>query len=701
MLNIPRFIKKIFKSDNDKELDRLKSLVVQINHNEDLVKRFKDDQFPKKTMEFKQRFKKGESLESLLPETFALVREAAFRALNERHFDVQLMGGIVLHENKIAEMKTGEGKTLVSTLPVYLNSLEQKGVHIVTVNDYLAQRDSEWMGKIYHFLGLQVGCITNSLDDYNRKKNYDCDVTYGTNSEFGFDYLRDNMKLSISDIVQRGHNFCIVDEVDSVLIDEARTPLIISGATEDKTSRYLAIDKLIKQLNKTDFEIDEKDKNVMLTDKGTDSVEKIFSNAGILKNNNFYDPENMGLVHHVNQALRANHLFAKNKDYLVKDNSVKIIDEHTGRVLEGRRFSDGLHQALEAKEDVEILSENETLASITYQNYFRMYRKLSGMTGTAATEAEEFFDIYNLPIVSIPTDQQMIRKDWNDQIFRTEQEKNLAIVNKILECHKKRQPVLVGTTSVEKSEIYSSMLKKKNIKHSVLNAKHHEKEAQIIADAGKMNTVTIATSMAGRGQDIKLGGKQIDKNDNSTLEEKNKVKELGGLFVIGSERHESRRIDNQLRGRAGRQGDQGNSIFYISLQDDLMRIFGSESIDTMLKKFGLKENESIDHPWINKALERAQQKVEARNYDIRKTLLKFDDVMNDQRKVVFTQRKEILSSLSLSTLTTNFLNEIIDQIIKDKKIYVQSGAGIVADSNPEKEYNETVNKAKALLKAIN
>ncbi len=546
MLNIQRFIRKIFKSDNDKELDRLKSLVIQINHNENLVKRLRDDQFPNKTIEFKQRIKKGESLENLLPETFALVREAAFRMLNERHFDVQLMGGIVLHENKIAEMKTGEGKTLVSTLPVYLNSLEEKGVHIVTVNDYLAQRDSEWMGKIYNFLGLQVGCITNSLDDYNRKKNYDHDVTYGTNSEFGFDYLRDNMKLSVSDTVQRGHNFCIVDEVDSVLIDEARTPLIISGATEDKTSRYLAIDKLIKQLNKTDFEIDEKDKNVMLTDKGTDNVEKIFSNAGILKNNNFYDPENMSLVHHVNQALRANHLFTKDKDYMVVDSSIKIIDEHTGRILEGRRFSDGLHQALEAKEDVEILSENETLASITYQNYFRMYHKLSGMTGTAATEAEEFFDIYNLPIVSIPTHKPMIRKDWNDQIFRTEQEKNIAIVNKILECHNKGQPILVGTTSVERSEIYSSILKKKNIKHSVLNAKHHEKEAQIIAEAGKLNTVTIATSMAGRGQDIKLGGKQIDKNDNSTLEEKNKVKELGGLFVIGSERHESRRIDNQL-----------------------------------------------------------------------------------------------------------------------------------------------------------
>ena len=668
MLNPLRLISRLIKSPNQKELERVKQIVVKINNRENEVKKFSADQFPVKTLELKERLKKEESLDSLLPEAFALVREAAFRTLGERAFDAQLMGSIVLHENKIAEMKTGEGKTLVATLPAYLNSLEEKGVHIVTVNDYLAQRDSEWMGKIYHFLGLQVGCITNDLDDYERKKNYDCDITYGTNSEFGFDYLRDNMKVSVSDVVQRDHNFCIVDEVDSILIDEARTPLIISGATKDKTDRYLAIDKFIKQLNKTDFEIDEKDRNIMLTDKGTDNVEKIFSNAGILKNNNFYDPENMALVHHVNQALRANHLFAKDKDYMVKDNSIKIIDEHTGRVLEGRRFSDGLHQALEAKEDVEILSENETLASVTYQNYFRMYRKLSGMTGTAATEAEEFFDIYNLPIVSIPTHKPMIRKDWNDQIFRTEQEKNLAIVNKIIECHKKEQPILVGTTSVKRSEIYSSMLKKKNIKHSVLNAKYHEKEAQIIADAGKLNTVTIATSMAGRGQDIKLGGKQININDNATLGEKNKVKELGGLFVIGSERHESRRIDNQLRGRAGRQGDQGNSIFYISLQDDLMRIFGSESIDAMLKKFGLKENESIDHPWINKALERAQQKVEARNYDIRKTLLKFDDVMNDQRKVIFSQRKEILSSSSVSTMTTHFINELIDQIIEDKKI---------------------------------
>ncbi len=692
MLNPLKFVGKFFKSNNEKELNRLKSWVVNINNNEDLMKKLVDEEFPTKTNELKQRVKNGESLDIILPEAFALVREAASRVLNERHFDAQLMGGIVLHENKIAEMKTGEGKTLVSTLPAYLNSLEEKGVHIVTVNDYLAKRDSEWMGKIYNFLGLQVGCVTNQMEDYDRKKMYDCSITYGTNSEFGFDYLRDNMKFSLSDVVQRDHNYCIVDEVDSILIDEARTPLVISGATENKESKYLVIDKLIKKLNKTDFEIDEKDKNIMLTDKGTDNIEKIFSNAGILKNANFYDPENMILVHHVNQALRANHLFAKDKDYIIKDSSVKIIDEHTGRILEGRRFSDGLHQALEAKENVEILSENETLASITYQNYFRMYRKMSGMTGTASTEAEEFFDIYNLPIVSIPTHKPMIRKDWNDQIFRTENEKNTAIINKIIECNKKSQPILVGTTSVEKSEIYSSMLRKKNIKHSVLNAKHHEKEAQIIADAGKLNTVTIATSMAGRGQDIKLGGQQPDKNDNSTLGEKNKVKALGGLFVIGTERHESRRIDNQLRGRSGRQGDQGNSIFYISLQDDLMRIFGSESIDNMLKKFGLKEHEAIDHPWINKALERAQQKIEARNYDIRKTLLKFDDVMNDQRKVIFSQRKEILSSSSLSELTSNFLNEIISQIVENRKVFEQDPKNKSLDLKVKSLLGRSVNK---------
>ena len=672
MLNPLNLIGKIFKSNNEKELGRLSSLTIKINNHESEIKKLSNDRFPIETNELKEKIKKGETLDNVLPRAFALVREASSRVLNERHFDVQLLGGIVLYEGKIAEMKTGEGKTLVSTLPAYLNALEEKGVHIVTVNDYLAKRDSEWMGKIYNFLGLEVGCVTNNMEDLERKKSYGCDITYGTNSEFGFDYLRDNMKFSLSDTVQKGHNFCIVDEVDSILVDEARTPLVISGITEDKSNRYSVVDQLIKKLEKTDYEIDEKDKNVMLTDKGTDNIEKIFSDAKILKNNNFYDPENINLVHHVNQALKANHLFNNNKDYIVKDNDVKIIDEFTGRILEGRRFSDGLHQALEAKEGVEIKSENQTLASITYQNYFRLYKKLSGMTGTAITEAEEFYDIYNLSVVTIPTHKPMIRKDWNDQIFRTENEKNNAILNKIIECNNRGQPALVGTTSIQKSELFSRILKKKNIKHSVLNAKLHEKEANIIAQAGKLNAITIATNMAGRGVDIQLGGKQnnLENNEdiNKIIQEKNKVKSIGGLFVIGTERHESRRIDNQLRGRSGRQGDSGNSIFYISLQDDLMRIFGSESIDSILKKFGLKENESIDHPWINKALERAQQKVEARNYDIRKTLLKFDDVMNDQRKVIFLQRKNVLSALEMKDLTENFLNEIIEQFLQEKTV---------------------------------
>jgi len=658
MLNLFKEITKVFKSNNEKEINRLEKIVKSINNLENKTKKIPNEQFPSKTLEFKERIKKGETLDSLIPEAFALVREAAFRMLNERHFDVQLMGGIVLHENKISEMKTGEGKTLVSTLPAYLNSLNGKGVHIVTVNEYLAQRDSEWMGKIYKFLGLTVGCIKSEQDDLERKKNYECDITYGTNSEFGFDYLRDNMKFSNSDTVQNGHNFCIVDEVDSILIDEARTPLVISGPTEDKSDQYIAIDKLVKRLVKEDYEIDEKDKNVILTEKGTDHAESIFSKAGILKNNNFYDPENINLVHLVNQSLRANHLFFKDKDYIVSEDSIKIVDEFTGRILEGRRFADGLHQALESKEGVKILSENQTLASITYQNYFRLYKKLSGMTGTAATEAEEFFEIYNLPVVSIPTHKDMIRKDWNDQIFRTEKEKNNAILNKIIDCKNKNEPVLVGTTSIEKSEFFSSLLKSKKIKHSVLNAKNHEQEAKIIEEAGRLNSVTIATNMAGRGTDIKLGG--------SKAEEKEKVKELGGLFVIGTERHESRRIDNQLRGRSGRQGDSGNSIFFISLQDDLMRIFGSDSIDGMLKKFGLKENESIDHPWINKALERAQKKVESRNYDIRKNLLKFDDVMNDQRQVIFSQRKEIIDTKNITKLTDNLLKEIVAQMINEK-----------------------------------
>jgi len=663
MLNISSIIGKFIKNSSQREIDKLKLIVEKINNWESKIKGLPDKSFPDKTKELKSRVQKGATLDDLLPEAFAYVREASRRTLSERHFDVQLMGGIILHQGKISEMKTGEGKTLVATLPVYLNSLIGKGVHVVTVNDYLAKRDSEWMGKIYDFLGLKVGCITNEMEDAERKKNYNCDVTYGTNNEFGFDYLRDNMKYDVQEMVQRDHFFCIVDEVDSILIDEARTPLVISGATEDKSDQYFLCNKFVKELGKEDYELDEKNKNVMLSEKGIDKIEKISQTYGILKNNNFYDPQNINLVHHINQALKANLLFAKDADYIVREDKVQLIDEFTGRVLEGRRFSDGLHQAIEAKEKVEIQSENHTLASITYQNYFRLYKKLSGMTGTAATEAEEFFDIYNLPVVSIPTNQKMIRKDWNDQIFRTEKEKNKAIVDKIIECNKKGQPVLIGTTSINKSETYSKLLSEKKIRHSVLNAKNHEKEANIIADAGKLYAVTCATNMAGRGTDVKLGGKIVDESNG---DEKNKVKELGGLFVIGTERHESRRIDNQLRGRSGRQGDEGNSIFYISLEDDLMRIFGSESIDTIMKKFGLKEGESIDHPWINKALERAQKRVEGRNYDIRKTLLKFDNSMNDQRKVIFEQRKKILKSENIDEIISTFLEDMITNFSNEK-----------------------------------
>ena len=668
MLNPINLISKLFKSQNQKEIDRLKKIVSIINSKEEEFKKFKQEEFSKKTIEFKKRIKDGSSLNDILPEAFALVREAALRTLGERHYDVQLISGIAMHEGKLVEMKTGEGKTLTATLPAYLNSLEEKGVHIISVNDFLSSRDQTWMGKVYDYLGVSSGCVTNEMNNVERKKNYDCDITYLTNSEAGFDYLRDNLNYSLSEMVQRDHHYAIVDECDSVLIDEARTPLVISGPTEDKTSQYQAIDRLIKRLDPTDFELDEKDKNVLLTNKGIDNVEKIFSKAGILKNNNFYDPENLNLVHHVSQALKANHLFKSGKDYIIKENEVMIIDEFSGRILSGRRFSDGLHQALEAKENVPIQSENTTIASITYQNYFRLYKRLSGMTGTAQTEAQEFYDIYNLPVVAIPTNKSMIRKDWNDKIFQTEEEKNNAIINKIIECNKRGQPVLLGTTNINKSELYSSILKKKNIKHTVLNAKQHEKEAEIIADAGILNAVTVATNLAGRGQDIKLGGKK-DENENSLSEnKKNEIKKLGGLFVIGTERHESRRIDNQLRGRSGRQGDEGNSIFFISLEDDLMRIFGSESMNNMLKKLGLKENESIDHPWINKALERAQQKVEARNYDIRKTLLKFDDVMNDQRQVIFSQRNDILKDNFIYDLTNNFLKEIIANLLNERSV---------------------------------
>jgi len=663
MLNPLNFLSKIIKSSNQKELDKLKRISKKINGLEEEIGKLDDQSFPKKTKELIDRINNGTSLDDILPKAFALAREASKRTINERHFDVQIIGGIVLHENKIAEMKTGEGKTLTIVLAAYLNALSKKGVHIVTVNDYLAKRDCENMKKIYNFLGLTAGYINNDQTDEERKLNYNCDITYATNSELGFDYLRDNMKFSFESMVQRGHNYAIVDEIDSCLIDEARTPLIISGGVEDKTSQYLSVDKLTKNLKKEDYEIDEKDKNVLLTNQGIDSIEKILSNAGILKNNNFYDPDNLHLVHHVNQALRANHLYENGRDYIVKDGQVIIIDEQTGRQLPGRRFGDGLHQSIEAKERVEVQNENQTLASITYQNYFKLYSKISGCTGTAATESEEFFEIYKLPVIIIPTNKEMVRKDWNDQIFRSAKEKDDAIIKKILECNKTGQPLLVFTANINKSEHYSNLLNKERINHTVLNAKNHEGEAEIIANAGKKNSVIITTSISGRGVDIKLGGKSSKNND-----DKEEIKALGGLYVIGTERMESRRVDNQARGRSGRQGDEGNSIFYVSLQDDLMRIFGSESMNSILEKLGLKDGESIDHPWINKALERAQQKVEARNFDIRKTLLKFDNVLNDQRKVIFGQRNNIIASKNSFDYTNEFMDEIITRLNELKKL---------------------------------
>ncbi len=691
MFNPLNFISKFIKSGNKKELDRIGKIVNQINLLEENIKKLNDKDFPEKTIKLKEEIQNGTSLDKILPEAFALVREASLRSRSERHFDVQMIGGVVLHENKIAEMRTGEGKTLTIALAAYLNALEEKGVHIVTVNDYLAKRDSLEMGKIFSFLGLTSGYINNDQNDEERKKNYDCDITYATNSELGFDYLRDNMKYSKEEMVQRGHHFAIVDEIDSCLIDEARTPLVISGAAEDKTNQYVAVDKIVKLLNKNDFEVDEKDRNILLTNEGINHVESLFSNAGVLKNNNFYDPENLDLVHFVNQALKANHLFKKDKDYLVKDNSIKIVDELTGRILEGRRFGDGLHQAIEAKEKIEIQAENQTLASITYQNYFKLYRKISGCTGTAATESEEFFEIYNLNVIVIPTNKEMIRKDFNDQIFRTEAEKNNAIIKKITECHENGQPLLVFTSSVSKSEIYSKLLKQEKIEHIVLNAKNHENEAEIIANAGKAKSVIITTSISGRGVDIQLGGKKGSIEDDQLKKNKDYIKSIGGLFVIGTERMESRRVDNQARGRSGRQGDEGSSIFYVSLEDDLMRIFGSESMNNILQKLGLKDGESIDHPWINKALERAQQKVEARNFDIRKTLIKFDNVLNDQRQVVFSQRKDAMDSEKIFDYSDNFLSEIVDDLISLK---------IQKLSNPKN--NEFSNKLKTIFgKSLN
>ena len=668
MLNPIRFISKIFKSSNQNEIDKIQYLLKKVNNLEQLIEKLDDNEFPKRTKELKLKLSQGNLTDDIICEAFALVREASKRQRGERHYDVQILGGIVLHQGKIAEMKTGEGKTITIALAAYLNSLFGKGVHIVTVNDYLAKRDCDEMSKIYNFLGVSCGFINNNQDDSERYKNYNCDITYATNSELGFDYLKDNMKLSINQLVQNKHNYAIVDEIDSCLIDEARTPLVISGQAEDTSMQYKAINKFVKNLNPSDYEIDEKDKSIILTNDGIDNIENILKNSGTLKNNNFYDPSNLHIVHHVNQALKANFIFKKDKDYVLVDNKIKIVDELSGRILEGRRYADGLHQAIEAKENVTIEIENQTLASITYQNYFKLYRKLAGCTGTALTESQEFFEIYNLNVISIPTNKKMIRKDFNDKIFRTEKEKQNAIVNLIIECNKKSQPVLVFTSSVDKSEVYSNLLKKNKIEHTVLNAKNHEKEAEIIANAGKLNSVIITTSISGRGVDIKLGGKEnnISTKNVGKNNEKDKVKSLGGLYVIGTERMESRRVDNQARGRSGRQGDEGSSVFFVSLEDDLMRIFGSESINNMLEKLGLKDGESIDHPWINKALERAQQKVEARNFDIRKSLLKFDNVLNDQRQVIFNQRKEILNTKEIYEFVNKILEDEVDQVIKEK-----------------------------------
>ena len=667
MLNPLNFISKIFKSSNQIEIDKIQYLLKKINDFEDEISKLEDKDFPKRTLKLKSKLVDGSINDEIICEAFALVREASKRKRGERHFDVQILGGLILHQGKIAEMKTGEGKTITIALAAYLNSLNGKGVHIVTVNDYLAKRDCENMSKIYNYLGVSCGYINNNQSDNERINNYKCDITYATNSELGFDYLKDNMKLDLNQITQRSHYYAIVDEIDSCLIDEARTPLIISGQAEDMSKQYKSINNFIKKLTPSDFEIDEKDRTIILTNNGIDNVENILNSIGILKNNNFYDPANLHIVQHVNEALKANFIFKKDKDYVIVDNKIKIIDEISGRILEGRRYADGLHQAIEAKENVKIEIENQTLASITYQNYFKLYEKLAGCTGTALTESQEFFEIYGLKVVSIPTNKKMIRNDYNDKIFRTENEKKSAIIELILECNRKGQPVLVFTSSVDKSEIYSELLRQKKIEHTVLNAKNHEKEAEIIANAGKLYSVIITTSISGRGVDIQLGGKKLDLNENNqTTEGKKKVKSLGGLYVIGTERMESRRVDNQARGRSGRQGDEGNSIFFVSLEDDLMRIFGSESINNMLEKLGLKDGESIEHPWINKALERAQQKVEARNFDIRKSLLKFDNVLNDQRQVIFTQRREVLCTDEITQFIDKLLNDEIDQVLSEK-----------------------------------
>lgn len=675
--------RKVFGSSNDRYIKGLASTIAQINALEGEISKLNDEELRNKTEEFRARLQKGTPLDDLLVEAFAVVREASKRTLGMRHFDVQLKGGIILHRGMITEMKTGEGKTVTAALAVYLNALEGKGVHLVTVNDYLAKRDSEWMGKIYRFLGLTVDCIVHELDDHERQKAYQADITYATNNELGFDYLRDNMKFRLDEMVQRPFNYGIVDEVDSILIDEARTPLIISGPAEDSSELYTSINALIPQLLPEDYEKDEKARAVTLTEQGTEHIEKILREANLLGGVALYDIQNTAVVHHVNQALKAHKLFSRDVDYMIKEDKVMIIDEFTGRVMEGRRYSEGLHQALEAKEGVEIQNENQTLASITFQNYFRLYPKLAGMTGTAMTEAAEFADIYKLEVLEVPTNRPVVRQDMDDEVYRTATEKYDAIIKLIEEARERQQPVLVGTVSIEKSEVLADLLTKKNIPHNVLNAKFHEQEAKIIAEAGVPGAVTIATNMAGRGTDIKLGGnlemriaeetahiedqKQLEKRIKEIAKEVEENAEIarqaGGLLVIGTERHESRRIDNQLRGRSGRQGDPGGSKFFLSLEDDLMRIFGTERLDSWLQKLGLEKGEAIIHPWINRALEKAQQKVEARNFDIRKQLLKYDDVMNDQRKVIYEQRREIMEVADVHEFISGMREELIDELV--------------------------------------
>ena len=702
--------RKLFGSANERRIRSYLPRVGEINALEKELEALSDDALKARTVDFKKQAAEGTSLDDLLVPAFATVREAAKRTLGQRHFDVQLIGGMILHDGKIAEMKTGEGKTLVATLPVYLNAISGRGVHVVTVNDYLAKRDADWMGQIYNFLGLSVGVIVHGLDDEQRKKAYDCDITYGTNNELGFDYLRDNMKYRLEDMVQRGHIYAIVDEVNSILVDEARTPLIISGPLDDRSEFYNTIDGYIPQLDKTDYEVDEKQRTVTLTEAGMEKLEQRLRAAGQLKGESLYDVENVSVVHHVNQALRAHKLFQRDKDYIVRNGEVVIIDEFTGRMMPGRRYSEGLHQALEAKEHQPIQPENQTLASITFQNYFRMYEKLAGMTGTALTEADEFMDIYGLEVLEVPTNMPLVRLDDDDEVYRTATEKYRAIITLIEDCKKRGQPVLVGTTSIEKSEQLAEMLRQQGWEQhdfsdpnafaalysgddgatktkvfAILNARYHEQEAYIVSQAGVPGAITIATNMAGRGTDIQLGGNAdmrirqeiADIDDPREREKSSRADEIrqqvarlkekaltaGGLFVLGTERHESRRIDNQLRGRSGRQGDPGHSKFFLSLEDDLMRIFGSDKLDGMLQKLGLKENEAIVHPWINKALEKAQQKVEARNFDIRKNLLKFDNVMNDQRKVIFEQRLELMRDEAVDETIGDMRHAMIEDLV--------------------------------------